>query len=170
MPKTTLNEIVADPVRRANLERRFWSKVDVRGLDECWPWMTASVGRFGYGRIGAGRGNQFQATRVAIALTKGLVQDGMSVCHRCDNPPCCNPNHLFVASQKNNLEDARQKGRSVKPPRNFGEKHPAARFDAKTAEAIIQDSRSAKEIARQYGVHVETIYRHKRHQAWSEKG
>src|SRR5690606_32428514 len=71
---------------------RFWGKVDVRGPSECWPW-KASTWPSGYGQFRMD-GRPTGAHRVAYAVTRGDIPAGLHVLHRCDNPPCVNPNHL----------------------------------------------------------------------------
>jgi hypothetical protein len=95
------------------LEDRFWSKVDQSGGERaCWPW-TAGTVRHGYGRISVPpRGHSVRAHRLAYELTFGPVKDGWAVLHACDNPPCCNPFHLFLGSQADNVRDMHFKGRA----------------------------------------------------------
>lgn len=88
----------------------FWSRVDRRGPDECWEW-TASRYPTGYGYITIG-GKKSYAHRVAYELTHGPIPGGLHICHRCDNPPCCNPAHLFAGTAKDNMQDRDRKGRS----------------------------------------------------------
>lgn len=92
------------------LEERFWKKVDKSaGPDECWPWMAARLPR-GYGITSINRKNRL-SHRVAYALTHGDVPTGFFVCHSCDNPPCCNPSHLWVGTQMDNMKDMSRKSR-----------------------------------------------------------
>lgn len=87
------------------LEERFRSRVDVRGPDECWEW-TAGRMPHGYGAI--------WDTSIGLAweLAHGPIPDGLWVLHRCDNPPCCNPAHLWLGTQADNDNDRKVKGRS----------------------------------------------------------
>lgn len=97
---------------RVPLEERLWKNVDIRGKDECWPWLRA-VTKEGYGRIAAGAGSKavLKTHRVVWIVTFGEIPFGWQVCHQCDNPPCCNPFHLFLGSELVNNRDMIQKGR-----------------------------------------------------------
>lgn len=87
---------------------RFWSKVAIRAPDECWEWQAFRVK--GYGRIGlpgAGQnGKKGRSHMVAYEIEVGPIPDGMYVLHSCNNPPCCNPKHLRVGTQSENMLDA----------------------------------------------------------------
>ncbi len=95
------------------VDARFWNKVDTE-VDpwECCLW-TAHRLSYGYGTHWLG-GKKRTAHSVAYELAFGPIPDGLQVCHDCDNPPCCNPNHLFLCTQKQNMRDMTDKGR-----RNF---------------------------------------------------
>jgi hypothetical protein len=100
--------VLARAAKAANapsVSERFWSKVQVGTAGECWPWMAACRNaNEGYGAFWL-NGRHQPAPRVALMLTGTPVPTGMEVCHRCDNPPCCNPAHLFVGTRQDNNED-----------------------------------------------------------------
>lgn len=104
---------------------RFWAKVDVRGKDECWEWIAAGAD-FGYGifRIGS---KKYYSHRVSWVLERGLIPEDILVLHECDNPPCCNPIHFFLGTQKINIHDAMKKRRLACGDRNGARIHPGAR-------------------------------------------
>lgn len=109
--------VIARAVRVANapsLHERFWSKVNRLGINECWPWMAA-VRRpdEGYGAFYL-NGRHQPSNRVAWMLTNGPIPQGLVVCHRCDNPPCCNPAHLFLGTKLDNDKDRIAKGRQCR--------------------------------------------------------
>lgn len=84
---------------------RFWSNVTLAPASSCWEW-RGSI-RNGYGSYN----NQY-AHRLAYRDVKGVVPHGLIVMHSCDNPPCCNPNHLFVGTQAENMRDKILRGRN----------------------------------------------------------
>jgi hypothetical protein len=101
----------------ATLAERFWSKVDhSSGPDACWPW-TGCCSEKGYGQIGAGGSARtaLRAHRVAWELAAGEpVPDGLCVLHNCDNPPCVNPDHLWLGTNDDNVRDRNEKGRRAR--------------------------------------------------------
>lgn len=102
------------PKMRPDAER-FNEKVDKSGgPDACWPWTGYRL-KFGHGQFYPSRRSglkRHQLThRWAYALVHGPIPEGKCVCHRCDNPPCCNPAHLFLGTKKDNSEDMVRKGR-----------------------------------------------------------
>jgi hypothetical protein len=89
----------------------FWNRVDrSTGEDECWLW-TGSRNGEGYGAVKV-NGSRFPAHRMALALTTGYCPPQLVACHRCDNPPCCNPAHLFWGTVYDNRHDCIAKGRA----------------------------------------------------------
>lgn len=89
---------------------RFWTYVDRSAGDmECWPWVGGMNKATGYGGFTI-EGRQHTAHRIAYILTIGNPGDFV-VCHKCDNRPCCNPNHLFKGTRNDNMQDMIQKGR-----------------------------------------------------------
>jgi hypothetical protein len=120
-----------------SLEERLWEKVDRRGPDECWNWLGA-ISTHGYGEI---RINQPRtmvlAHRLVYELCIGPIPENMLVCHRCDHKICCNPNHLFLGTSQDNIDDMWQKGRGKVHHQsiNFGSTHGAAKL---TEEKVLE--------------------------------
>lgn len=94
----------------------FWKRVDQRMPDECWPWTAAADAKKGYGRYTVAGKVEF-AHRVSYALAVGPIPPGLVICHRCDNPPCVNPFHLFLGTKGDNNADAHAKSRLAQDER-----------------------------------------------------
>lgn len=88
--------------------QRFHDRVDVRGEDECWPFLGTCAP---YGVLND-HGTLLYCHRIAWRLHAGKAADPIHVLHECDNPPCCNPKHLFLGTQVDNNQDRQRKGRT----------------------------------------------------------
>lgn len=99
-------------------DARFWPKV--KRSDECWEW-TGGLNNRGYGVFWITGGQRVLAHRYAFVREVGPISDGLDLCHRCDNPPCVNPAHLFLGTRSDNMRDMDRKGRRRSPR---GETHP----------------------------------------------
>lgn len=154
---------------RRPLSDRFWAKVNKDGPihpilgTACWPWAGAMVSG-GYGHIGMG-GQGYVAHRVSWELANGAIPDELFVLHKCDNPPCVRPEHLFLGTPLDNMRDMIAKGRDRYPTgkANFrpaiGENNGLSKLTERDVIEIraIGRSRSQSDIAREYGVHQSLI-------------
>ena len=129
------------------------SKVDPN--TDCWEWQGAKT-KSGYGLIGRNY-KGYGAHRVSYIAFKGEIPLGMNVCHTCDNPSCVNPKHLFPGTQKDNLQDAAQKGRMKR-----GSKCHMALLNEDQVRAIknaLAIGSSQSQLARDHKVSPNVIYR-----------
>ncbi len=129
---------------------RFWSKVVMLGVKDCWQWVGSAPMGFGYGRF-CFAGVRNLAHRVSYFLANGAFDDELCVLHKCDNPICVNPNHLFLGTQADNMRDMQNKGRA-RYGTSSGEKCGAAKIDRKTAAAIKYADGTQKEIGLRFGI------------------
>lgn len=96
--------------------QRFSAKYRVDAMIGCWLWSGAHL-KSGYGLFGLYIGRNELAHRASWMLSGGSIPDGMYVCHRCDTPACVNPDHLFLGTGKDNMQDALAKGRCFIQPK-----------------------------------------------------
>jgi DNA-binding XRE family transcriptional regulator len=149
--------------RRKPLAER-WAKRVARG-DGCWEW-TAYRDPFGYGRMGGTDPKSIiLAHRASWLIHFGPIPDGLDVLHRCDNPPCSRPDHLFLGTARDNMQDASTKGRTTRGERGYSAKLTAGQvlaIRARYAEGGISQQR----LADAYGVARETVSELIRHETW----
>lgn len=97
-------------MKRTDPKIRLLRLIDQRGPDECWPYL-GFIGTWGYGMFWLDSKN-VNSSRATYLLLVGEIPAGQVVCHKCDNPACCNPSHLWLGTQADNLSDCRKKGRA----------------------------------------------------------
>ena len=145
------------------LAAHFWTCVDVRGPDDCWPYRKY-LDRDGYGWFSA-KGRAGRAHRMAYEVVYGSPGK-LCVCHACDNRACCNPAHLWLGTNQENTADRHRKGRSARGAA-FGDRcHPKGEAHWRavfTEEQVVEMRRlyaagvGGREIARRFGRSLNTV-------------
>lgn len=134
----------------------LWGRIEIRGPDECWPWL-AYKDKDGYGLIPVwGAGTVARVSRILYRMVYGQLQVGEEVCHSCDSPSCCNPSHFFPGSRLDNNNDAVAKGRKG----YLGEQNANAILtDRKVCllRSMSFDLISKKDAANLFGISLDTI-------------
>lgn len=137
---------------------RFWARVDRSG-DGCWEWTGGRVQGSGYGQT-TFRNQPIGAHRLAWLLSRHEpIPEGQVVCHRCDNPPCCRPDHLFLGSPAENSADMVTKGRQA---RTGGLGHYAAKLTPEQVGEIRArwaTGDQARDIGRDFGLSTMAAWR-----------
>lgn len=146
----------------ADFIARFEAKLDKTG--GCWEWMASLAGK-GYGQMKLPKQRkQEYSHRLAYMIYKGPIADGRYVCHTCDNPKCCNPDHLFLGTCADNLHDMALKKRST-----HGCKNPQAKLtedDVRQIKALLATGIAQAKLAKVFGVQQMAISRIKTGQRW----
>ena len=126
---------------------RLMAQIKIDG--ECWNW-TGYVNPKGYGSFRLGR-KRFYSSKAAYILFRGEVPSGLFVCHKCDNPRCCNPDHLFLGTNAENVKDMVTKKRH-----RFGSRKPNSKLKEVYVNEIFRITRlryfEHEELAKMYGV------------------
>lgn len=150
----------------------FWNKVNKDGsipahmphLGKCWEWI-AGTSSAGYGKI-TYMNRDTSSHRISWEITYGDIPDGLWVLHKCDNPKCVRPDHLFLGTFRDNIDDMVAKGRTLKGENNNapnGEKSPKAKLTDEQVDQIreryAQGGISHPTLAKQYGVNASHITR-----------
>lgn len=168
-----LSELASD----ANFVAGYWRRVRKGGgvpphapeLGECWHW-TGGTMKFGYGVLRKGRrGRTILAHRLAYALGRSIPPAKLCVCHKCDNPICVNPGHLFLGTRRDNNKDRATKGRTSRgflrrlladrpELRPRGVCHYAAKLSEEDVRQIRASGESVRSLARRYKMGYTTIY------------
>jgi hypothetical protein len=138
--------------------RDFLASMD--GVEGCWNWPKYCNGD-GYGLTKL-NGKTTVATRVSYQLKVGSIPSGMNVCHSCDNPPCCNPAHLFPGTHGDNYQDAKAKDRHSR-----GERNGIAKFTDDQVRYVRSSPKTQWELANEFGVWQGTISCIKRRTRWA---
>lgn len=139
-------EVRVEGMRPKPISEAFWARVERRGDDECWPWKGAVVrGGYGQGKVRVDGVLYVRAHRASWAIHHG-PPGSLNVCHRCDNPPCCNPRHLFLGTYLDNNRDRTAKGRTC-----CGTAHRRARFTEDEVRAIRASKENFCALARRWG-------------------
>lgn len=146
-----------------NTTNDFWNKINIKNNDDCWIWL-GGLFKTGYGAFHINY-KTVLAHRYSYELTYGKILNGMLVLHKCDNKKCCNPKHLFLGTQKDNMDDMINKGRSL-----FGEKHPQHKLMKNNVEEIkklyTEGKYSQYNLAKIFNVKQVTIWRIINNVAW----
>jgi hypothetical protein len=145
---------------RGSAKERFEAKYLAEPTSGCWLWEGAATS-FGHGcflaRDERGKWVTRRAHRVAWELYRGPIPDGLSICHRCDNPACVNPDHLFLGTHADNMADAANKGRmkwkaSRKLHEQRGEAHASYKLTTIDTEAIRSSRLKGRTLAKIFRV------------------
>jgi len=146
-------------------EERFWKMVDKNGpipphrpeLGPCWVWTGAKSTKFGYGSMGGAPGQKgIKTHRLSWEIHYGQIPNELWVLHKCDNPPCVNPSHLFLGDASDNAKDAASKGRTLQ-----GVRHPDTPFNESDIIEIrrrFSSGVSQHQLAREHNVSHMTIW------------
>lgn len=145
------------------MPERFWAYTEKRG--DCLVW-TGAVNKNGYGCIRI-NGKSITASRKAFELSKGKIPNGLFILHRCDNPLCVNPEHLFAGTHRDNMHDRDSKGRMGGVAiSSKGEGNVKAKLTAVDVLTIRSSAEGSRKLGKQYGVDRVTIQGIRRRSIW----
>ena len=144
---------------------RFFLKFNLNHETNCWEWITSSRAN-PYGLLNVHK-KQLKAHVVSYALFIGPVPEGLCVCHKCDNPPCVNPVHLFLGTQNDNVKDCWGKGRGRKFPSQNGEANVIAKLTEEDVRYLRNNYKPPMSAwSKKYGVCDATLYHALKGDTW----
>jgi hypothetical protein len=143
-------------------KQRIWSAIDRGAEGDCWLWMHSTNNR-GYGQVGIGNNDNYLAHRVIYFIATGKQPGRLKVLHSCDTPRCCNPNHLFLGTQRVNVLDMAAKGRDTKA---LGVDNGRAKLTPESVRMIRTSTLSERALARVLGVSRTPIGQVRREETW----
>lgn len=144
------------------VQERFY--LYTKRTPECWLWVGFKDPN-GYGRLNIA-GIPMLASRLSYQLHFGDIPDGKYVCHKCDNPSCVNPEHLFLGTQRDNVADMISKGRARKRGMP-GTEHPASKLDEDAVREIRRSDQTDAELAERFQVSRPTIHAVRKRKTWT---
>ena len=147
--------------------KRFIQRLDTTSSPTgCWLW-TGCRHHQGYGRIGW-LGTVTKTHRVAYTLFIGPIPDGMFVLHHCDNPPCCNPDHLYIGTQTDNMRDRKERDRHNAPRGSKAGPAKLTESDVLNIRKMLATSTATGvELAMRYNVTPSTISSIRLRKSWT---
>lgn len=146
---------------------RFWNKVRFpENIDDCWEW-AAFRDDEGYGRFSINC-KMFFAHRLSWAFYSGLIEDELLVLHKCDNPACVNPNHLFLGTQADNMRDRNNKNRQAKGSRNGKSILTEEIIHEMLDGIVLGEYRSVNDICQKFNINHYAVYDILRGRIWRD--
>lgn len=145
-------------------EERFAKLYKVNHRSGCWEW-TGCVDAKGYGSFRY-KARARLAHRVAYELFISAIPEGKHCLHRCDNPPCVNPCHLYLGTHQDNMDDMWARGRA-RPKVHHGEEHGMAKINDQEAITIRNSPDTQRSLAQQYDLSQATVWAIKHRKIWA---
>jgi hypothetical protein len=137
---------------------KFFHSIEPEPMSGCWLWTGATTG--GYGQF-YHKGKQHRAHRLSYEMHKGEVPEGADVCHKCDVRCCVNPDHLFIGTRKDNMQDCVTKGRIA-----TGSRHGRSKLSEDDVRFIRDSKMTGVALAKIFGVQPPMISRVRNGQNW----
>jgi len=146
---------------------RFLRRVDKTPSSGCWLWTASRIGgNKWHGQWRNGEGQHELSHRAAWRMFVGEIPEGMFVLHRCDDPICVNPAHLFLGTQTDNLNDMWAKKRA-RPKQSLGEKHGMSKLTSEMVREIRDSKETGVALSRKFGVTPTTICDVRKRRIWN---
>lgn len=142
-----------------NWPSRYVDKIDFLGPSDCWVWKACGT-IWGYGQMWF-EGKMCSAHRLALHFNGVKLDPSDKVIHSCDNRRCCNPSHLRVADQAENIRDAMRRGRNPK-----GETHGCHKLTETQVRSVLASDKTAKQLAKKLRVSIHAIYDIRQGRSW----
>mgnify|MGYP002133214347 CR=1 FL=1 len=144
---------------------RFWKYVDKKSNSECWEWNGSLAKRGNYGQI-SHKLKTLKSHRLSYEINIGPIPEGKMVCHKCGNSKCCNPNHLYAGTAKDNWNDCINHLTAYKLPPIKPENVHCAKINYEIANEIRNSTENGVILGKRYNLTKTMISRIKRNLSW----
>jgi len=164
-----LNKLIQNSIKKNkhSIIDRFWKYTNKGKKDECWEWQGSTMLHGGYGQLSIGfNRSPIKAHRLSYMIHYGEIPKNLFICHKCNNPLCVNPNHIYAGTPNDNWKDTINSGNAYKFINLGGEQCRAHKLTNEQVDTIKNSTESSIDLANKYKVSRQSIWKIRKGKTW----